>query len=273
MKKTLLLLLTITLQFSIVNSQDFPGTDAEILFGAEIKVKELKPDLQKYGYRDFYKDKELKKIYSKTSGHYSSKYESLVNKTFVVIAVDTIDVNSIRADYRLTLKNEEIGIIYYKYEGIYGHFYPFEVAGELNYPQGFLCDKIEVEKDKFTNRVTYRTPLENLDEAIIISRVREKDAVRTYMMIRVLALTVNVNEKGVILLLSNGDKIEKPETNVRLNVYDADRYVYSAFVPLNNDDIEKLIQNEITDVRLFIHDREIKNGKRYQEYLKCIVEK
>lgn len=276
MKKFIFLLhvlLVINFNFTFANSPDFPGTSPEILLGQELIVKEMDVNLQKYGYSDFYMDKGFKKIYSKIRNGYSTKYESLVNKVFSVISVDTIKVEELKSEYRLTLRNDQIGILYYKYEGIYGHFYPFKVKGGLQYPKGFLCNKIKIEKDKFTDKIIYRTPLERLDEAIIISKIIENKIVKIYMSISITALTLNLSGKGVILLLSNGEKIERIDAKVTPVVYDLNQYLYSSSIQLSDREIELLTSNEITDIRLHIHDKEIMNGKKYLEYLKCLIEK
>lgn len=94
------------------------------------------------------------------------------------------------------------------------------------------------------------------------------------MSIRVFGSTINVNITGVIILLNNGDKIERPEAKIDSKVSrNGSGYTYSAFISLSPAEIEKLSQNIITDVRLYIYDSTIKKGKKLQEYLKCIAEK
>jgi hypothetical protein len=276
MKKSILLLLIIFLQTSIINGQDFPGKDVELLFGAEIKVKELKPDLQKNGYANFYKDKDLKKIYSKTSVN-RSKYRSLVNKVFVVIGIDSLKwgYSKLLIQHILTLKNDEIGLIYYKYDGSEKYSFPFEVIGGLQYPDDYLCRSIEETKDKFTGETTYRTPV--LDRISFTKVIGNNDST-IYMSLKSYKGTVNFNVQGVVILFKDGSKLEFPSEKIDVRIdgryYDQSiRYQYSAFIRLNEQDIEKLKIAEITDFRLYIYDSAIANGKLYQEYLKCIVEK
>ena len=94
------------------------------------------------------------------------------------------------------------------------------------------------------------------------------------MRISVYGSTVNIGKTGAIILLSNGVKIEKPEAkiNVEVSKY-SEGYDYSTFFVLTEDDIAKMRDNKITDVRLYVYDAWIENGVKIGEYLKCIIEK
>src|SRR5690606_20657972 len=73
---------------AVLGAQNYPGNKPELLLNKEVKVLD-KDSPKEYGYREFYKDKELDKVYAccqKTS----SKYEKLVNRVFKVTAVDPV---------------------------------------------------------------------------------------------------------------------------------------------------------------------------------------
>lgn len=126
-------------------------------------------------------------------------------------------------------------------------------------------------KDKFTDKITYRSPL---TETISFTKVKEKDRVSTYMYISVFGSSVSVNKKGVIILFDDKTKINRPNVEIKAKVNrHGSGYVYSAFFSLSDEEIEELTQKKITDVRLYIYDSEIKDGVKYQEYLKCISNK
>jgi hypothetical protein len=252
--------------------QDFPGKDVQLLVGRELKVKELAESLQKYGYNGFFIDEKLNKKYACCES-YNSKYNYLAGKIFKVISYEPY-TDIIGSDkFKLKLENSEIGIIFFDYDPRYKHSFPFEVVGGLDFPEGFFCNDIEESKDKFTNEITYRSPE---SEGISIIKVKAGVKVNTYLSIRVGGSTVNVKEKGVILLLDNKLKITKPDAELDVDVNTSkygSGYIYSAFIDLNINDIKLLTQNKITDVRLYIYDNDITDGKKISEYLKCIIKK
>jgi hypothetical protein len=48
-------------------------------------------------------------------------------------------------------------------------------------------------------------------------------------------------------------------------------YRYSAFVSLNDKEMEMLSDHLMTDIRLYIYDRTVDNSKKFSEYMKCIA--
>lgn len=270
MKKLSLILFCIISANIFSLAQNYPGQDVELLVGKEIRVKEMDESLQKYGYDGFYKDDNLKKKFA-CCQNYKSKYKDLVNKTFKVLSFEPYS-NSIGTNkFKLKIENSETGIIYFDYSPEFEHSFPFEVIGGLNYPEGFLCKHIEETKDKFTDKVTYNSPI---NEDIILYKVYDKGIESIFMRISVYGSTVNVNKTGVIILLENGEKVEKPNAEIKTEVSKFSKgYSYSTFIKLEEKDIEKLIQSPITDVRLYIYDGVIKNGLKISEYLKCLTKK
>ncbi|RRG24815.1 hypothetical protein DWB61_02055 [Ancylomarina euxinus] len=130
------------------------------------------------------------------------------------------------------------------------------------------CNSIIVEKDKFTNKTKYHSPYIN---PISFLRVQTDSSITNYMSIQVSGSTINVGIKGVIILFKDGTKIERPNVEVDSKVSrNGGGFTYSAFFNLEKEEIETLSQKIISDVRLYIYDSEIKDGIKYQEYLKCI---
>lgn len=264
----------ITLGLLMVNlglfAQNFPGKDVELLVGKEIKVLPKAVSLQEYGYDGFYKDSNLRRKYACCQS-YNSKYKALENKIFKVISYEPY-TNSIGTNkFKLLIENEETGQIYFDYSSEFEHSFPFEVIGGLDFPEGYLCKYIEETKDKFDNKITYRSPFPAPIEFI---KVKNKEQVFTFMRISVYGSTVNLGKTGVIILLENGEKIEKSDAKIDTDVSNYGKgYDYSAFITLTDEDIMKLKSNLITDVRLYIYDRSIKDGVILKEYLKCISDK
>jgi len=270
MKKRIMLITGILFAGFGIFAQNFPGQDVDLLVGKEIKVVEKAESLQEYGYDGFYKDSNLKKKYACCQS-YNSKYKELVNKVFKVISYEPYTNSIGTKKFKLQIENVETGLIYFDYSPEYEHSFPFEVIGGLKFPEGYLCKDIEETKDKFTNKTTFRTPF---SESIVFVKIKDKEQTSIFMRISVYGSTVNVGKTGAIILLDNGDKIEKPDAKINTEVSKYGKgYDYSSFITLTEDDITKMKNNVITDVRLYVYDSSIKNGVKIREYLKCIIEK
>lgn len=174
------------------------------------------------------------------------------------------------------------------------------------------CSKIIEKKiDKFTNEISFSTPLAYIIDYEAYSKLRDKyyknkdtmllylnlsaeNKVRyiktvnntdtsCYLFLKSMGVSLNAGIKGVTILLSDGAKIEFPEGEVNCK-YRSGRtrpanesqydYDYSAMVRLSKEQIEKLKNNFITDYRLYIYDTEVKQveKERYSQYLKCLIQ-
>lgn len=261
------ILIAIILISNITFGQNFPENDVNLLLNKEIKVKEKNESLQKYGYDNFFKTEKLKKKFDCCES-YNSKYDGLVGKTFNVLSAEPYK-NIIGADkYKLKLENTETGIIYFDYDPRYEHSFPFEVLGGLDLPEDFYCKKIETTTDKFNGKTTSRT---DYSEGVSFIKITEDKSSKIYMSINEIGSTLNVGKKGLILLLENGKKINRPNAKLNTKINKGGRgYIYSAFFELTQGEIKLIIENKITDNRLYIYDGVIKNGEKFGEYLKCL---
>src|SRR5690606_30521893 len=138
--------------------------------------------------------------------------------------------------------------------------------GGLDLPEGFYCKDIETTTDKFTNEITSRS---DYSEGISFLKITKNGSSKVYLAINESGSTVNVGKKGLILLLENGKKIEKPNAPIDVEA-GRSNYVYSAFIELTKAEIDLIINNPITADRLYIYDGEIKFGAKLSEYLKCL---
>ena len=133
-----------------------------------------------------------------------------------------------------------------------------------------FCDDIKETKDQFTDEVTYSSPL--LD-VISFSKVLAKTDTFYFASLRAHAST-GAFGKGVIILLEDGQKIEKP---ARVDItYESvsEGYMATAFIRLTSADLSKLSISKIKAFRLYIFDREdIARADAYREYVKCLVSK
>ena len=266
MRKIFNLLFLIVIQFCF--SQNFVGKHVDLLIGKQVRVLPIKNELnQMYGYKGFFKDEKLAKTYDKSSPY--SKYKSLVNKIFTVTKAIpyTDDIQNER--YKLVLENKDIGILYYDYNPTYDRDFLFEIIGGVVLPADFYCEEIEKSIDKFTSAIQYKASTGDL---VSIFKIEKNGSKTFYLSIGVYGATVSgLNEKGVILLLKNNKKIEKPDERLDTK-YDGDLgYLYSAFIKLNDSDLELLKNNELTDARLYIFDKSYSDNYKLIEFLKCLT--
>jgi len=263
---------------TIAIGQNFPGKDVHLLLNKEIRILPKEPDLQTYGYRDFYTTNKFggyannsKWVYKKQTGDFS-EYNSLVGKTFKVLGYEPYKTTIGKDQFKIKIENTEIGILYYDYDPAIPDFiFPFEVVGGLELPPDFYCKDIEISYDKFTGETNYET---DTSLGIMFKKV-EKDGKSTiYLYVRVVGETLNMGEKGVILLLENKKRIERPDEPIDVRARSdrySNNYAYTVFMELTTEEINLLKENNITDIRLYIYDREVKNGSRFKEYLKCLT--
>ena len=74
------------------------------------------------------------------------------------------------------------------------------------------------------------------------------------------------------MLLKSGEKVSWKNQKVDTNYNSfSNTWEYSFFTLLDNEMINKLIKDPITDVRLFIYDSSIDNPEKFSSYLECIV--
>jgi hypothetical protein len=129
------------------------------------------------------------------------------------------------------------------------------------------CSKIKTTIDKFDGDTTHMTPLTGVLGTISFMKSKGK----IFMNLDVAGYTLNLGEKGVIILLENGGKIEKPEAKIEAEAT-TNGYKYSAFFMLDETDIELLKNNPITDYRLYIYEGKPtkKNALIYMDFVKCL---
>jgi hypothetical protein len=267
MKKIILFLALIFIS-GISFGQNFPGDLVELLINKEIKVVERTENLQKYGYDNFYLNDKMEKKFDCCES-YNSKYNSLVGKIFKVLSAEQF-TNSIGAVlYKLKIENSETGILFYKYDPKYEWEFVFEVIGGLNLPVDFYCKDIKTTTDKFNGSTTSSS---DYSDGISFIKVTKDNSSTIYMSVREGGITINVGEKGLILLLENGKRIVRPEAEIDVKVNTVTSgYIYSAFISLTEEEIQLIIENPLTNNRLYIYDGVIESGEKLSEYLRCLT--
>lgn len=269
MRKTILLFALISSSFLL---SQFPGNNVKTLLNNDVMPIQLEDIFQQFGYKNFYQSSNfgVGKNYKSTDKYSTNTpYNELVGKTFKITEITPTSDTYEKNIYLLKLENKEIGTIYYKYNPEYESSFELKI---LNPSQEIFCNQIEKEIDKFDKSITYRTPTY---EGVGIEKVIKGKSKVYYLSITTPGSTLNVNEKGVIILLNNGMKISKPNQKIDVEAGSGSDYVYSAFFSLNENDLKLLLQNQITDFRLYIYDNSINEDKRnqIQQYLKCLIQK
>ncbi|MDF2552852.1 MAG: hypothetical protein K0R77_2127 [Chryseobacterium sp.] len=267
MKKTLLFFAVIisSILFSQYRFDEkyFIGENLDLLKGKTLIPLPIEDQLKEFGYDNFYNSEklELRDVYKSKNGYSKSNYDDVYNKKFIV--EDFSKTSNIFGDYILKLKDEESRNVYFLYSSTKPSKFPFKVDGEFNLPSDFYCSKIDVRKDKFTGKIVKYSPL--LDPVAFT-----KDN-GYYLSLKTYGSTPVVDGTGVIILLTNGQKIKK-NTKIDVEVSDSGNYEYSAFIPLNKNDIALLSKYVVDDFKLYIFENTQKlNGEIYKEYLKCII--
>lgn len=278
MNKSLLSFFLLITTLSI--AQNFPAKNVELLLNKMVIPKVIEQEsMRKYAYKNFYTvfDIENKHLETFKKSHRAfpksssiSDYNELVGKEFVVFAIHERNKSyssESELNYVLELFNENLGTIFYDYSSKYEHSFELEVIGGLDVPEGFYCNDIKTTSDKFTGDETKTT---DFSEGICFMKVTKGNVSNIYLKINETGSTLNLGKKGLTLLLENNKRLERPETKIDVKL-SGKNYVYSAFIELSNEEVNLLIENPITDDRLYIYDGEIKNGNKLSEYLKCLT--
>jgi hypothetical protein len=263
-KITTLLLIMISMNL-FSQEQFFVGNDSELLIGKKVTLKEGKSF-----YSGFYKDINIKKLlYKEGVGNNPDKLKGI---EFTVIRTMTNpNTYNLGKDLVLALESERTGTIYYAYDPKHADLFELSIVGGFIIPQEFLCQRLEIEKDKFSSKVTTRTPLQ-YEYSII--KVEDNEKINIYLRLQSYGTTLNINEKGLKILFSDGSILSKPEADIDYkSATGTDGWTYSCFISLNEDDIETLRSKIITDYSLYIYERKMKdsNALELREYLKCMT--
>ena len=259
MKKILLVALIL---ISFNTQAQFPGKHPEILLNKDVKVIPLSQTLQSIGYSDFHKNDKV------SISDKSIKHEILADKNFKVTDIKPYEKYG-SSRYILKLEGADKTVFYYDYDPKYDFKYQLEVIGGLQLPEGFYCEDIVIETDKFTGDIRKSSPTH---EGVYFLKSTKNGTSTYYLSIKERGATPKVGATGLILLLTNGKRIEKPTVPIDVKVNTGgDGYMYNAFVSLTDEDIKLLSENQITDNRLYVFDGTIKNGQILSEYLKCLT--
>jgi hypothetical protein len=203
-----------------------------------------------------------------------TRKECLLGKVFQVDSI--IEDKSLR---RCIFKLNEINtseIIYfiYDYKWTSSNFgFPFLTNKEFRKED--FCSDIKTKKDDFTDEIKMETSfLKDGLARLHLSRNVSSNSDRYYLYLTAIGTTPNVGINGVILLLEDKTKINKPDVSIDVKVTEAN-YEYSAFISLTSDEINLLQSKGIDKYRLYIYDQDLSYGtsEKLKMYFQCISEK
>jgi hypothetical protein len=103
------------------------------------------------------------------------------------------------------------------------------------------CKKIKMSVDQFDGDTTYNTPYGDVDFTKIIRSTGDV----TYMSISTVGSTLNYGESGFVVLLEDGNKIERLDKEIKVKTNSSYGYKYSVFFTLTDDEIGLLINSPI----------------------------
>lgn len=254
----------------------FAGTYADCYVGHTLIVKPKDPALQGYGYRDFYKTAKNvdspKNHFTVSKEKYviSSDYSLLVYRRFKCTSVfrDSTDIGFMQQYYWLKLQNDTLGTAFYRYDAKYDFNFSFELDSVITIPQDKVCANIREKRDKFEGHDRFYTPL---DEDVSLMKVKHDSVYRYYLNLTYPVSSPTFN-KGVIVLLNDGTKLNYPEAKVETSV-SGSSYMIKSFISLKPADVELLKIKEITDAKIYATEIKIKNGWAYKYYMNCLFDK
>jgi len=133
--------------------------------------------------------------------------------------------------------------------------------------------RVEVEKDKFTDKTTIRTPFTSGSEIPPISFGKMiKGSDTTFFLIIYLSQRYgNYSGKGAYLIFQDGEKWVKESQPVEVKYISSNLYSYYTSFYLNKDDVDRLSKIKVTDVKL--SDAAVEVKPTFAENFICSVNK
>lgn len=137
------------------------------------------------------------------------------------------------------------------------------------------CEILQKEVDEFTGKTTISY---NANNSVYFTKIIYNNISRYYLIIfseiTIPASQYFENNKGVILLFKNGQKINKPTIKIdykTIEYIDFGKYIRvtaSAFVGLTENEFKLFIQSDIVKYRLYIYDGECSYNT---DSIKCLI--
>lgn len=264
--KKIILVFALLLSLSTI-AQNFPYRKIELLIGKEVQIEPLNESQLKYtgGYQGFSTDVSGIYAYQEGRANTITKPSAFADRIF---KVESIESNPIDKDVlMLKLQDNKGEIIYYKYKQ--DSLTPFKILGGIILPEDYYCQYINETTDKLTGAQTFQTKYSDYE----LTKSKKGKIVKYTLYLRTDADPRDHDGKGVLILLENNKRIEKPTVPVKLKIKAS--CIYTATFELTPADITLLRSNKITDFRLFENDGFISPdyAEVFQGALECMLAK
>jgi hypothetical protein len=132
------------------------------------------------------------------------------------------------------------------------------------------CQSIQLNTDLITKEKQYSSPV--FENPTVLKYV--KNNVSTYYLsLTAKGSTLNVNEKGVVILFTDDSKLIKSNEKINVDVNsDASGWEYSAFIRLLPSDLALLSKKKIQMFRLYIYDTKVdtNHSEMLPLYVNCL---
>ena len=202
---------------------------------------------------------------------FKTDMNKLKNRTFLVQRVIDASGNEITADKKILYTDKVIldlidtlnkEVLFFKYNIKYHTAFPF--LCNLNAPELTNSDiykkKLSITNDEFTGEITTNNPYDTKGAVIYkySKKVNGKMTDNFYLSLDACGSTLNVAEKGVIILFDDGSKFEKPNAEIDVD-YKGEycTYKYSCIIPLTKTELLTFSKKKIKKYRLYIYDEEL----------------
>ena len=144
-----------------------------------------------------------------------------------------------------------------------------------------FSQKSDIDKsyDKYDGSTSFHTPYygsgiaAQLEETMVAHKIITKDsAVVYYLSLNTQSSTLAVGKKGVIVLFTEGSKLEFPDTEIREKVGSAGYFKYSAYIKLDEDTLKQFEEKQVEGFKLYIFEGRPLTIKKAQKFMSLIKE-
>lgn len=238
-------------------NKKFFGTEWDQYLGAEFIVdSEAISGWSNSCYTDFESSLSLTSDAAFASDEYDFKTDPnrLPEGPFKIVEIlDSKDSYKIRRDEaRFKMLAPDGTEFWFRYDSSYDWNFPW-LVGDIEIDIESICSKISIDVDDFTDEKRIRTPY-NGD--VSITKIISNNQEIVYLSLNASGSTINVGEKGVIILMEDGSKLNFPDEKIDSKVGKYG-YDYSAFIRIDDETLSKLTNVPIDKWRLYIYDKDL----------------
>lgn len=209
-------------------------------------------------------------LYPSEKYSFVSERDSLVSRVFRVEDIVQNGTSSWNSKVIFVL-NDTIkkDSVYFVYDKQYEHNFPFLVSEMQPISGDYIKSKFERRVDKFTSEITISTPILTNGKVspIILYKIIKNGVAHYFLSLNTSGSTVNVGERGVIVLFTDGTKWTR-QTEIDVDA-DSHGFDYSAWITLTANDLLIFQNKVISGFRLYIYDEYIDSpiADRFKEFV------